>query len=156
MPPGRTFVTDRPIFWFSLLGAPLLVLGGLGAASLGGSLRKKRAAQATSPLADWKDKVDRAEKATRDVDSRLADAAVLRALHAAPPAFFGTSIRAAQSGDDIVNALVAAGVKDDVARRYAEVVRACEVDRYAPETASMDTVRARWAEAKRLMSELRP
>jgi hypothetical protein len=156
LPPARSFVTDRPVFWWSLLGAPLVVLAGLGATSLGGSLRKKRADQAASPLADWKDKVDRAEKAARDVDARAADAATLRALHAAPQAFFGTSIRAAQSGADIVSALVAAGVKSDVAERYADVVRACEVDRYAPEPASVDTVRARWSEAKRLMNELRP
>ncbi len=155
LPPARSYVTDRPVFWFSLLGAPLLVLGGLGATSLAGNLRKKRAAQATSPLADWKEKVDRADKAVRDADARAADAAVLRALHAAPQAFFGTSIRAAQNGEDIVRALVAAGVKEDVATRYSAVVRACEVDRYAPEPASVETVRARWTEAKRLMNELR-
>jgi hypothetical protein len=155
LPPARTFVTDRPVFWFSLLGAPLVVLGGLGATSLAGNLRKKRAAQATSPLADWKEKVDKADKAARDLDARAADAAALRALHAAPQAFFGTSIRAAQNVEDIVRALVAAGVKQDVATRYAEVVRACEVDRYAPEPASVETVRARWTEAKRLMNELR-
>jgi hypothetical protein len=155
LPPARSFVTDKPLFWFSLLGAPLVVLAGLGATSLGGNLRKKRADQAASPMADWKEKVDRADKASRDVDARAADAATLRALHAAPQAFFGMSIRAAQSSADIVGALVKAGVKDDVAERYAEVVRACEVDRYAPEPASVETVRARWTLAKRLMNELR-
>ena len=153
--PAPSFLTDRPLFWLSLLGAPLLVLAAIGGAELASAMRTKRAAKATSPLADLKDKIDKADRTIREVDARAADAAVLRALHAAPQAFFAVSIRAAQSATDIVDTLVKAGASAEIAARYADLVRACEVDRYAPEPATLETVRARWTLAKRLMNELR-
>ena len=152
-PEARQHRTDRPIFWIGLFGAPLVVVAASGATSLARRIRARGAEQAASPKAEWKEKVALADKAIRDADPN-GDAAVLRALHAAPLAFFGVSIRGARDEDEVTQILEEAGVPAARAEAYADLVHACETDRYAPEPASIETIRARWVEAKRLMNGL--
>jgi hypothetical protein len=153
-PVARAHWDDSPLFWFAAVAGWPLVLG----AAVGSSVATRRLVRTwrgrrTSPAAELRGRVAAARAACRGHDARTADAATARALEAASVATAGVSIRGAV-GDEIVQRLEGAGVDRQAASRVAELLRECEVARFAPEAADVAQARERWDRAQKAIMHL--
>jgi hypothetical protein len=153
-PVARAHWDDSPVFWFAAVAGWPLVLG----AAVGSSVATRRLVRAwrgrrASPAAELRGRVAAARAACRGHDARTADAATARALEAASVATAGVSIRGAV-GDEIVQRLEGAGVDRQAASRVAELLRECEVARFAPEAVDVAQARERWDRAQKAIMHL--
>ena len=144
----RAHADDSPVFWIAGIGAWPLALG----AAVGGRAAGRRILSAwrtrrTSPAAELKERLAMAAAACGNDDARSADAAIARALEAAALAHAGVNVRGA-AGGEVIDRLERAGVARDAASSVADLLRECEVARFAPEAADMMSARDRWARAK--------
>ncbi len=164
LPPARTqlstphaepaHLADSSLFWLGLSSTTVAYGLVQGALALTRRLRRTRADRAASPETDLKARMAAAARACRGTDSRAADAAVARALHAATIAKVGVNVRDAE-GTEVSRRLAGAGVDGDVARRVEELIRDCETARFSPDVAEMGAVRERWENAQGVVGALK-
>ncbi len=151
---GPTHLADTPLFWLGLAATPLAYAFLATGQALVRRVRDARAAKAASPETDLKARMAAAAQACRGTDSRAADAAVARALHAATIAKVGINVRDAE-GPEVSRRLAGAGVDGELARRVEELIRDCEAARFSPEAAEMGAVRERWQTAQGVVGALK-
>ncbi|MGA2450727.1 MAG: BatD family protein [Polyangiaceae bacterium] len=154
IPTARAYLDDSPLFWFGAIASGpcafgLAVAGRTAARRVGEALRRRR----ESPLAELKARVAAAQAACLGEDARAADAAIERAIYSATVAGVGVGVRGAL-GADVSARLEGSGLPPAFAARIATLLEECEVARFAPEVASMASVRERWARALRAIREL--
>jgi hypothetical protein len=149
-----THLADTPLFWLGLGATPMAYGVASGAQALVRRVRRARATKAASPETDLKARMAAAAKACRGTDSRAADAAVARALHAATVAKVGINVRDAEGGE-VSRRLAGAGVDGEIARRVEELIRDCEAARFSPEAVEMAAVRERWQTAQGVVGALK-
>src|SRR5208283_6049719 len=99
------------------------------------------------PEAELKERVASATTACSLGDARMADAAIARALESAALAHAGVNLGGAVAGE-VVERLERAGVPRDAASCLADLLRECEVARFAPEGADIASARDRWVRAQ--------
>jgi hypothetical protein len=153
--PARAHADDSRAFW-------LLAVAGWPAAfglAFIGRLVGRRALQVwqerrTSPEADLRQRVAVAQAASRGKNARDADAATVRALHAATVAHAGVNVRGAARREEVVMRLASAGVTEDAAAGIAELLVECEAARFAPDAADAADASQRWARAQRAITAL--
>ncbi len=151
---SRAHLADTPVFWLGLGVAPLAYVFAAGAWAAAASYRRKRGERKASPEAELKERMAAADDACRNGDPKLAYAAIVRALEGATIARRGVNVRDAQSGE-VSRRLSQAGVSDDAARLFEELLRACEAARFSPEAGDGRSVPDRWAQAKRAIASLK-
>jgi hypothetical protein len=145
---ARAHADDSPLFWIAGIGAWPLAFGAMVAGRAAGrrvavAWRTRR----TSPAAELKERLAAATTACGTGDARTADAAIARALEAAALAHAGVNVRGA-AGGEVVDRLERAGVAHDAASSVANLLRECEVARFAPEAVDILTARNRWLRAQ--------
>jgi hypothetical protein len=150
----RAHADDSPIFWIAGIGAWPLAFGAMVAARAAGrrglaAWRRRR----TSPETELKERLAAASTACRQGDARTADAAIARALETAALARVGVNVRGA-AGSEVIDRLERAGVAPDAASSVANLLRECEVARFAPEAADIVSVRNRWVRARGAIRDL--
>jgi hypothetical protein len=151
----RVHLDDAMSFWlFGVAGWPVA----FGVAFAGRGMAR-RASQAwrerrTSPAAELRQRVAAAQAASRGKDPRDADAATVRALHAATVAHTGVNVRGASGAEDVVTRLASAGVSRDTAAGIADLIFECEAARFAPDAASIAEAGDRWLRARRAIEGL--
>ena len=144
----RAHADDSPVFWIAGIGVWPLALGAMVAGRAAGrrvlsAWQSRRA----SPAAELKERLAAATTACGSGDARTADAAIARALEAAALAHAGVNVRGA-AGGEVVDRLERAGVARDAASSVANLLRECEVARFAPEAADIGSARDRWIRAR--------
>jgi len=151
--PARRYWTDSPLFFGGLLVSPLAYVVAVGATSVVARARRRSKERAESPETELAVRVRAAEVASKGGDGRALDAAVTHALEAATVARSGVRVRGAR-GDEAALRLTEAGVGAEAAREIAELLRACEAARFAPDETSLDAARERWTRARTAIDQL--
>jgi hypothetical protein len=146
---------DSPLFWiFGVFASPAAF--GFAFAGRGLASRVARAwrARSSSPAAELRQRLAAAQAASAGQDSRDADAATVRALHAATVAHAGVNVRGAAKTTEVVDRLSRAGVTPEAATGIAELLFECEAARFAPEASDLVQAANRWARAQRVIAQL--
>jgi hypothetical protein len=151
----RAHADDTAPFWiFGVLGWPgafgLVFAGSRAARRVSRAWRERR----TSPAAELRQRMAAAQSASSGADVRDADAATVRALHAATVAYAGVNVRGASGGGDVIHRLTGAGVPGEAAATVAELLVECESARFAPDAPSAEDARKRWSRARQAIGEL--
>jgi hypothetical protein len=100
-----------------------------------------------------KARVADADRASKNGDSRAADAATAKALEAAAIACAEVNLRALRARE-AEDALVHAGVGDARAKDLVTLYDECHAARFSPDLASADEAKKRWGRARTLIRVL--
>jgi hypothetical protein len=147
---AQTYLTERPLYWGAVFGAPLACAVGIALFGAVARLHERRANKAPSPERIAKERRAEAEAALKDADGKAAVAAIARFLEAEIIARTGVNVRGT-SGQGAVAELTDAGAPAEAAKEAVDVLAACEDARFAPDASggvSMDDARALFARAK--------
>ncbi len=150
----RRHADDTALFWLAgVAGCPLAFafafVGRDTARRVSRVVRNRRA----SPGAELRDRLSAARAACGGSDARAADSAISRALEAATVAHAGVNVRGAV-GDEVTERLERAGVEHQAASSLAELLRECEIARFAPDAAELGAARNRWTRAQAAIRSL--
>jgi hypothetical protein len=147
-------LADRPVFWLGLGAAPLTYALALGAWAAAGTVRRRRSERATSPETELRERMGAAERACTARDGKDAYAAIVRALETATIARAGVNVRDARNGE-VAQRLGDIGVETGAAKRFEQLLRACETARFSAEAIDIQDVQGRWKEAKDAIATLK-
>ena len=151
---SRPHADDSRLFWLAgVAGGPLAF--GVAASGRGAGRRLLRSWQGrrNSPAMELRHRLSAARLACGGNDTRAADAAIARALEAATVAHAGVSIRGAL-GIEVTERLARAGVEQQAAANVAELLRECEMARFAPDHANFVEAQERWTRAQAAIRHL--
>jgi hypothetical protein len=152
---SRVHADDTRWFWFfGVMASP----AAFGVAFVGRNLGRRAyhlwSERRSSPAAELKQRVVAAQTASRGENARDADAATVRALHAAAVAHAGVNVRGAAKSEDVVARLAGAGVPQQAAAGVADLLFECEAARFAPEVSDVAEASRRWARAQLVIADL--
>jgi len=143
----ETFLTERPVYWGALFGAPLLCVSAIAVSGAIRKARERRASAGPAPSQVARERRAEAEAAVKRDDGKAALAAIARAFEAEILASTGVNIRGT-SGDGAVRELEDAGVPEGTARSAVKILSECEDARFSPSGVSPETAQSLWKRTK--------
>ena len=152
-PHAQSFVTERPVYWGALFGAPLACVLGIFLTAAVRKARAQRATSAPSPQRIARERRNEADDALRGSDGKVAVSAVARALEADVLARTGVNVRGT-SRDAAVRELEDTGVSVTDAKELLATLAACEDARFSPSGVDIGDARALDARAKHALAPI--
>lgn len=141
------FLTELPLFWGGIFGAPLACVAAIASASALKKARERRENAAPSPTKIAKDRRTEAEAALRGSDGKAAALAVLRAIETELLARTDVNPRGT-ARENVVRELIDAGVDEENAKSVMAILAECEDARFSPTDVPVDQAKALWKRAK--------
>lgn len=147
-----TFVTERPVYWLSLLGAPFACVLGIALTGAVKRARERRATEQPSPERIARERRNEADVALRGTDGAAAISAIARSLEAEIFAWSGVNVRGT-SREDTRSALEEGGMNEAAAKELLATLAALEDARFSPTGVTMDEARGLASRAKEALAK---